>query len=74
MLGMVEGERKRGRPKHIWLDEVKEALCMQLGNLEGAHGTRSTGGDCPEKPHRIGHGYSAKEDIRHSQLQVQYIN
>ena len=36
MLGMVEGRRRRGRPKSRWIGEITEALGMSTGELERA--------------------------------------
>ena len=34
MLGKTEGTRGRGRPRSRWMDGVKEAVGMKLGQLK----------------------------------------
>ena len=34
MLGKNEGTRRRGRPRSRWMDGVKEAVKMKLGQLK----------------------------------------
>ena len=34
MLGKTEGTRRRGRPRTRWMDGVKEAVGMKLGQLQ----------------------------------------
>ena len=34
MLGKTEGTRRRGRPRNRWMDGVKEAVGMKLGQLK----------------------------------------
>ena len=34
MLGKTEGTRRRGRPRTRWMDGVKEAVGMKLGQLK----------------------------------------
>ena len=34
MLGKTEGTRRRGRPRTRWMDGVKEAVRMKLGQLK----------------------------------------
>ena len=33
MLGKVEGGRRRGRPRMIWLDGITDSMDMSLSNL-----------------------------------------
>ena len=33
MLGKIEGRRRRGRQKMIWLDGITESMDMSLGEL-----------------------------------------
>ena len=34
MLGKIEGRRKRGRQKMIWLDGITDSMDMGLGGLQ----------------------------------------
>ena len=34
MLGKIEGRRKRGRQRTIWLDGITNAMNMNLGKLQ----------------------------------------
>jgi CRISPR/Cas system-associated exonuclease Cas4 (RecB family) len=36
MIGRVEGHRKQGKPRMIWLDSVKEATGLRLEDLREA--------------------------------------
>ena len=33
MLGKIKGERRRGRQRMIWLDEITDSMDMSLGKL-----------------------------------------
>ena len=34
MLGKIEGRRKRGRQRMRWLDDITDAMHMNLGKLQ----------------------------------------
>ena len=34
MLGKIEGRRKRGRQRMRWLDDITDAMDMNLGKLQ----------------------------------------
>jgi hypothetical protein len=36
MLGHVEGHRKQGKPRMLWLDSIKEATGLRLEDLREA--------------------------------------
>ena len=35
MLGMIEGRRRRGQQRMIWLDDITDSMNMGLGVLRG---------------------------------------
>ena len=34
MIGKIEGTRRKGRPRNKWMDGVKEAVRIKLGQLK----------------------------------------